>query len=99
MCSVCQKTFVHKDKLKRHLENVHTMKGEKPFKCDLCDKAFQRCDQLPEHKIAGHPETVLLKYLPKTSPVMTPMMREDVRFEPNVITMKEEDMTYEQNVP
>ena len=39
-CDVCNRKFVRKDDLLRHIRS-HT--GEKPFSCTYCNKAFNRC--------------------------------------------------------
>ncbi len=49
-CSTCGKECISPSKLKRH-ERVHT--GEKPFKCDHCQKNFSRKDNLESH-MSGH---------------------------------------------
>lgn len=45
-CSSCQKTFMRKRELDRHIL-THT--GMKPFKCSKCDKSFGRKDKLVRH--------------------------------------------------
>lgn len=46
-CTICDKAFVEKDKLKMHI-NVHT--GEKPFKCNMCDFRCAFSGNLSKHK-------------------------------------------------
>ena len=46
LCQVCNKTFVSKSKLRRHML-THT--GEKPHKCNICEKAFFQACLLKRH--------------------------------------------------
>lgn len=62
-CKICFKTFVHKDKLRRHETTIHTPGDEKQFKCHLCPKEFYRSDQLKEHLRALHPEILFFQNL------------------------------------
>jgi len=50
-CTDCGKTFVNKEKLKRHFL-IHT--GEKPYQCDECESKFTRKDKLDSHKNVKH---------------------------------------------
>lgn len=47
-CSTCGKTFVSKERLKRHM--VRHYAGEPKYKCDLCPKAYTRSDKLLYHR-------------------------------------------------
>ncbi|XP_070556431.1 zinc finger protein ZFP2-like isoform X2 [Ptychodera flava] len=50
-CGVCGRGFSERYRLMRH-EKIHT--GEKPFKCDQCDKVFSRKDNLDRHFFVQH---------------------------------------------
>ncbi|KFM71028.1 Zinc finger protein 16, partial [Stegodyphus mimosarum] len=39
LCDICGKSFRYKEYLKKH---IFTHTGEKPYKCNLCSKAFAR---------------------------------------------------------
>ena len=43
----CGLTFARSDELTRH-NRKHT--GEKPFKCEFCERSFARSDHLALHK-------------------------------------------------
>lgn len=47
VCTVCEKAFIEKEKLKMHM-NVHT--GEKPYKCNMCDFRCAFSGNLSKHK-------------------------------------------------
>ncbi|XP_030002640.1 zinc finger protein Xfin-like [Sphaeramia orbicularis] len=51
-CSVCNKGFVHKSNLNRHML-VHP--GEKPFICSVCNKGFVRRFEVRQHMVVSHP--------------------------------------------
>ena len=53
-CSFCGKTFKNNFFLVHH---VRTHTGERPYKCDHCDKAYIAKSSLKIHKYAVHPET------------------------------------------
>ncbi|XP_059168072.1 zinc finger protein 236-like [Physella acuta] len=52
LCEHCMKTFTTRPNRDRHAR-VHT--GERPYKCDLCDLAFFRGDDLKYHRTTRHP--------------------------------------------
>ncbi|XP_038059517.1 zinc finger protein 208-like isoform X2 [Patiria miniata] len=47
-CSTCNRNFSCKQSLKIHIQSIHDNK-DRPFKCTLCDKAFNRKDIMEEH--------------------------------------------------
>uniref|UniRef100_A0A087XXD1 Zinc finger protein 436-like n=1 Tax=Poecilia formosa TaxID=48698 RepID=A0A087XXD1_POEFO len=51
LCAVCGKTFVCRSRLKTH-EAIHS--GVKPFRCDLCPKAYMRTNDLQHHRSVAH---------------------------------------------
>jgi len=55
-CKECGKTFVNKEKMKRH-GVIHT--GEKPFACNECESKFTRKDKLDNHRNVKHSEYLL----------------------------------------
>ena len=58
MCRFCNKLFKTNWHLDRHIR-IHT--GEKPFKCNLCGKYFNRKDHLKGHNFAVHTKNVQFK--------------------------------------
>ena len=50
-CQVCGKGYSSNETLKRHLK-IHT--GEKPFKCSVCEKAFNRKESWRYHELYAH---------------------------------------------
>lgn len=47
-CSICDKMFATREKLRRHLLTTHAT--EKRFKCDKCDKRYSDSSTLTKHK-------------------------------------------------
>ena len=45
-CIYCEKSFVHKSHLTRHMA---THNNARPHKCEVCEKSFTRNDMLVEH--------------------------------------------------
>jgi len=51
ICGYCGKVFYNEQNLKIH-ERIHT--GDKPYKCDMCDKSFTQSSSLSTHKKGVH---------------------------------------------
>ena len=55
LCDQCDKAFVAKDKLKRHIAYVHEgMRDTKIYECDRCDEAYVERSELRKHKVSIH---------------------------------------------
>lgn len=51
ICSYCGKVFTSRPNRERHVR-YHT--GEKPYRCEICDEAFYRGDDLKYHRTTKH---------------------------------------------
>lgn len=51
ICGYCGKVFYNEQNLKIH-ERIHT--GDKPYKCDMCEKSFTQSSSLSTHKKGVH---------------------------------------------
>ena len=49
-CELCKKYYSSKAAIKRHSEFIHVVEKVRPFKCDICDFAFQCQWHLREHE-------------------------------------------------
>ena len=47
ICNLCNKIFKKSTILRRHVSQVH--QGLKKYKCDFCEKPFQRKSELDKH--------------------------------------------------
>ncbi|CAG5126880.1 unnamed protein product [Candidula unifasciata] len=52
LCEHCRKSFTARPNRDRHVR-YHT--GERPYRCDLCEQAFFRGDDLKYHRTTRHP--------------------------------------------
>ena len=51
-CCLCQRCYSSNDKMKRHVESVHSKNAG--FKCWMCDKMYCRSDVLTAHQMSVH---------------------------------------------
>ena len=51
-CCLCQRCYSSNDKMKRHVESVHSKNAG--FKCWMCDKMYCRSDVLVTHQMSVH---------------------------------------------
>jgi hypothetical protein len=58
-CPICHKSFVRRDSIPRHINNVHSqerdIKCEKKFPCPLCERSFTRKYDMEKHIRTQHP--------------------------------------------
>lgn len=59
-CNFCDREFLRSDDLRRHIR-THT--NERPYACDLCNKAYKQSYELKEHKALSHPESGVRQYI------------------------------------
>ncbi|WAR18116.1 ZN160-like protein [Mya arenaria] len=60
-CTHCGKLTQSGSALRNHVR-IHT--GEKPFKCDMCDKAFAQKNNLKKHYLQQHSSSATFQSLP-----------------------------------
>jgi uncharacterized Zn-finger protein len=53
-CSICEKNFVVKNSLQRHINSVH--EKIKPYQCSICEKNFAQKHHLQKHIESVHGE-------------------------------------------
>ena len=62
-CGNCDENYSSIKSLKRHLRDVHGVKGQggdlqqpsiEPFRCDFCEKSYSRTDSLKRHMRKHH---------------------------------------------
>ena len=51
-CDMCDKNFVDKQVISRHIASVH--EGKKPFKCEICESSFSNKRNLKLHIASVH---------------------------------------------
>ena len=53
LCHLCDKSFVTKKSLDRHIEQIH-LRNLEPMKCQICDKKFDYKHNLERHMTEVH---------------------------------------------
>lgn len=53
-CPTCQKLYVTRYELNRHVKTLHNTTGDRPFECDICHKTFKLKYIADEHKKRVH---------------------------------------------
>ncbi|XP_055314291.1 zinc finger protein 665-like [Sitodiplosis mosellana] len=53
-CDICQKTFLLKNSMKRHMREIHVARSK--FPCDQCDESFRMQKHLDTHVKMAHPK-------------------------------------------
>ena len=51
-CDLCDKSFMRKDRLKRHITKVH--EGIRPYKCGFCNDSFKEKENWKAHEKSVH---------------------------------------------
>ena len=50
-CVLCDRTYSGLDKLRRHVDSVHSSQA---YRCWMCSKVYNRSDNLRAHQMAAH---------------------------------------------
>ena len=65
-CVLCDKTLANKQKLTRHISEVH--QKLRSHKCRVCNRTYARAEKLKAHEQEAHDEETLAKFKPKPAP-------------------------------
>ena len=55
-CSMCEKSFVSKSRLKQHMDQIHHDEEDSEHECNLCHKIYKRSYLLKRHLVKHHKE-------------------------------------------